>query len=137
MDDAKGLVLKFVEDVWNGADAEALDRLTAESYTYHLGGQPARDRAAMLAFVKAVHAAFSDWRVTVEDIVVGDDSVAIRWSGQVTHDGPFHGIPPTGKQVTVCGINLYTIQDGRIGKEYEQMDSLSMLTQLGVLPPAK
>jgi len=137
MDDAKSLVLQFVEDVWNGADAEALDRLTAESYTYHLGGQPPRDRAAMLAFVKAVHAAFSDWRVTVEDTVVGEDSVAIRWTGQVTHDGPFHGIPATGKQVTVCGINLYTIQDGRIAKEYEQMDSLSMLTQMGVLPPAK
>ncbi len=137
MNDAKALVLKFVEDVWNGSDLEALDRLTADSYTYHLGAQPVRDRAAMLAFVKAVHVAFSDWRVTVEDIVTDGNSVAIRWTGQVTHDGPFHGIPATGKRVTVCGINLYTIQNGRIAREYEQMDSLSMLTQMGVLPPAK
>lgn len=93
MNDAKALVLKFVEDVWNRADAESLDRLTTDSYTYHLGGQP-HDKAAMLAFVKAVHGAFSDWRVTVEDTVVDSDSAAIRWTGQVTHDGPFHGIPP-------------------------------------------
>jgi len=135
-DTAKTLVTTYIEDVWNRADAQALEQLTTTSFTYTLGGQPPRDRTAMLAFLQGVHAAFPDWRVQIDDIVAEDSSVAVRWSGQVTHEGPFHGIPPTGKHIAVSGINLYRIEDGRIAQEWEQMDSLGMLAQLGVLPPA-
>ena len=135
-DTAKTLVSTYIEDVWNRADAQAFDRLTAPAFAYCLGGQPPRDRAAMLAFLQGVHAAFPDWRVQIDDIVAEGNTVAVRWSGQVTHEGPFHGIPATGKRIAVSGVNLYRIEDGRIAQEWEQMDSLGMLAQLGVLPPA-
>ncbi len=133
-DDVKALVSEFIEKVWNKADMAALDELTLATYTYHLGGQPARDRAAMQQFVQAVHVAFPDWRVQIQTIVAEGDSVAVQWNGRVTHQGPFQGLPPTGKAIDVAGINLYLIQDGKIAQEWEQMDSLGMLQQLGVLP---
>ena len=108
-----------------------LRRLTAEGYTYRLGGQPARGRAAMGAFLAAVHAAFPDWRVGIEEIVAEGDSVAVRWAGEVTHEGPFHGIPATGKRLSVSGINVYKVDGGVITEEWEQMDSLGMLQQMG------
>jgi steroid delta-isomerase-like uncharacterized protein len=91
----------------------------------------------MLEFLKAVHAAFPDWRVRIEDMVVDGATAAVRWTGEVTHEGPFHGIPATGKRISVSGINLYRTQDGRIAQEWEQMDSLGMLAQLGALPPTR
>lgn len=135
-DAATTLVSTYIEDVWNRAHAQAFNRLTAVSFTYCLGGQPPRDRAATLAFVQGVHAAFPDWRVRIEDIVAAGDTAAVRWSGQVTHEGPFHGIPATGRRITVSGINFYRIENGRIAQEWEQMDSVGMLAQLGVLPPS-
>jgi predicted ester cyclase len=42
-------------------------------------------------------------------------------------------IPPTGKQITVSGINIYHIDDGKIAMEWEQTDGLGMLGQLGAL----
>ncbi len=134
-DRTEELVLTYVEDVWNNADATAFDRLTTASFAYMLGGQPARNKMAMLEFLKAVHTAFPDWRVRIEDMVINGPLAAVRWTGEVTHRGPFHGIPATGKRVSVSGINLYKIQDGLIAQEWEQMDSLGMLGQLGVLPP--
>ena len=136
VDTARTLIMTYIEDVWNRADAQAFERLTTDAFTYHLGGQPPRDKAAMLAFLQNVHAAFPDWRVRIEDVVVENDTAAMRWSGQVTHEGPFHGIPATSKHITVSGINLYRIEDGRVAQEWEQMDSLGMLAQLGVLSPA-
>ncbi len=129
------LVRRYIQQVWNRANMQVLDELATEAYTYHLGGQPPRDTTAMQQFVEAVHVAFPDWRVEIEDIIADEDSVAVRWTGEVTHQGVFHGIPATGKRLSVCGINVYRIEEGKISAEWEQMDSVSMLQQLGVLPP--
>ena len=136
-DDLKDLVRTYIEQVWNQASAQSLDELVADGYSYCLGGQPPRDKAAMREFLAAVHAAFPDWRVEIEDLVADGDAAAVRWSGSVTHQGPFHGIPATGKQVTVSGINVYHVRGGRIAQEWEQMDSLGLLQQLGALPSPK
>jgi hypothetical protein len=61
--DNKALVAEYIRRVWNDADLAALDELCRPSYTYRLGGQPPRDRAAMKEFIQAIHAAFPDWRV--------------------------------------------------------------------------
>jgi steroid delta-isomerase-like uncharacterized protein len=134
--DAADLVRRYLESVWNRGDFAELDQLTTADFAYYLGGHPPRDRAAMKQFLSSVRVAFPDWRVDVVDLIASDHSVAVRWQGQVTHQGVFQGIPPTGKRVTVSGINIYRVIDGRISAEWEQMDSLGMLAQLGVLKPS-
>lgn len=133
-DDAKALISEYIERLWNNADLDALSDLCGPSFTYRLGSQPPRDKSAMGPFIQAIHAAFPDWRAEIQAVVAESDAVAVRWKGRVTHRGAFHGLPPTGKQISVCGINLYSIRDGRIEQEWEQMDSLGMLQQLGALP---
>ena len=36
-DDAKAIVLRYIEDVWNGGDPNGLDALTTGDFAYHLG----------------------------------------------------------------------------------------------------
>jgi steroid delta-isomerase-like uncharacterized protein len=127
------LVESYLEGVWNGRNPDALDTLTSPDFTYHLSGQPARDAAEMREFLRAMRVAFPDWRIAVRDIVADDGRVAVRWSGSATHEGSFRGIEPTGRRIEVSGINFYAIEDGRISAEWEQMDSLGMLQQLGRL----
>jgi steroid delta-isomerase-like uncharacterized protein len=131
--DTKSLVSEYIERVWNRADALALNELCAPSYAYRLGGQPPRDKAAMTEFLQAVHEAFPDWRVQVLSLIAQGNKVVAHWNGQVTHRGVFHGVPPTGKRITVSGINVYEIVDGKIAREWEEMDALGMLQQLRVL----
>ncbi len=134
--DAGELVRKYLDAVWNQGDMAGLDALTTENFTYRLGGQPPLDRAAMRSFLGMMRAAFPDWHVSIADIVAAGDAVAVRWEGEATHAGPFRGIPPTGRRITVNGINIYRLREGRIETEWEQTDSLGMLRQMGVLPPA-
>ncbi len=131
----RALVSEYIAWVWNQGDPTALEELTAPSFSYRLGDQPPRDRKAMREFLESTRTAFPDWRVDIADLVLGEELVAVRWVGTVTHQGPFYGIPPTGRRIRVSGINLYRIADGRVYEEWEQTDSLSMLRQLGVLPP--
>ncbi len=134
IDDAKDLVRQYVERVWTGGDQAALDQLTTSGFSYHLGGQPARDRAETAQFLRDMRVAFPDWRVEIADLIAEGNRVAVRWHGLVTHGGPFRGFPATGRRVAVSGINVYRIDGDRIVGEWEQMDSVGMLQQLGALP---
>ncbi len=134
--DHRALLVEYIERVWNQGDVLALEELTTSSFSYRIGEQPPRDRAAMREFLAATRSAFPDWRVEVSALIVDNDLAAARWSGTVTHQGSFHGIPPTGRRIRISGINMYRIAGGRIAEEWEQTDSLSLLQQLGALPAA-
>lgn len=132
--DAKALIATYVEEVWNRGNLGILADLTTEDFTYQLGGQPPRDLEGMKEFLTAMRAAFPDWRVEIVDSVGDGATVAVRWRGEVTHGGPFRGIPPTGRKISVTGINFYRLENGKVAQEWEETDSLGMLRQLGALP---
>lgn len=134
MTQEESLVRQYIEQVWNRGDLASLEHLTTPDFAYCLGSQAPRDRRAMSEFIAATHVVFQDWNVQVEQAVVGGAAVAVRWSGRVTHSGPFRGLAPTGRTIAVTGMNMYTIRAGKICSEWEQMDSLGMLQQLGALP---
>ncbi len=51
-----------------------------------------------------------------------------------THQGEFNGIPATGNKVNVVGMSIWKIVDGKNVEEWEILDTMSMLQQLGVIP---
>jgi steroid delta-isomerase-like uncharacterized protein len=134
MQDAENSVRRYIEEVWNRGSLAAFDEMTTADYSYELNGQPPLGRAGMRSFITLMRAAFPDWRVEIVDAITQGGAVAVRWRGHATHQGAFRGIPPTGRQISVTGINMYRVMDGRIAAEWEQTDSLGMLQQLGVLP---
>ncbi len=131
-EDARSVVRRYIDQVWNGGDVVALEELTVPDFTYSLAGQPPKDRTSMVGFLRETRTAFPDWRVEIDDLIVEGGLAAVRWHGKVTHRGPFRGIPATGRVIDVSGINVYRVSDGRIAAEWEQTDSLGMLMQLGV-----
>ena len=56
------------------------------------------------------------------------------WYG--THQGTFMGIPATGRHVTVKGMVIDRVVDGKWKDSRILMDTLGLLHQLGALPPA-
>ena len=64
----------------------------------------------------------------------GKDCVVSRYTTRGTHQGPFMGIPPSGKHVTVTGIAIIHIAKGKAVEEWANADELGLLQQLGVVP---
>ena len=54
-----------------------------------------------------------------------------RFTYRGTHKGDPMGIPPTGKQVTVTGIGIIRVENGKILEESINSD---LMQQLGVTP---
>jgi predicted ester cyclase len=42
-------------------------------------------------------------------------------------------IAPTGKKVTVKGMDFYRIKDGSIAEHWDSVDELSLMRQLGLV----
>jgi len=81
------------------------------------------------------HLGFSELHNTIEDLITEGDKVAVRTSLQATHTSNFQGLPPTGKRVTIGGITIERIQDGKIVERWVNIDYMGMMQQLGLIPP--
>ncbi len=111
------------------------DQLYAADLTYHGTGELANaDRDTLKHFVSAIFDAFSDFSITQEEVLAEGDRVTYRNTYSGTHTGEFMGIPATGKTVTVGSIGIARISGGKIVEEWESMDEMGMMQQLGVIP---
>jgi predicted ester cyclase len=75
---------------------------------------------------------FPDLQIRIEDAVGEGDLVAQRVHFEGTHTGEFQGLPPTHKKVSFSGLELNRFADGRVVEHWFQLDSLTLLQQLGL-----
>lgn len=75
---------------------------------------------------------FSDLEVTIEDVVVSGDRVAVRSSCRGTHTGELLGVPATGRQIEFRAADIHRLADGRIVQTWHLEDYCGLATQLGL-----
>jgi predicted ester cyclase len=79
-------------------------------------------------------AAFPDLRIAVEDTVAEKDKLVTSWTISGTHKGEFMGVRPTNRKVSVEGITMHYLGNGKIIDSYVSWDALGLLRQLGAFP---
>ena len=134
----KAVVLRAYDQGMNHADMAVVDEVFDRGYiAYFRGEPPIRGRDAFKESLGAFFEAFSELVFTVEDAIAEGDRVAIRWSATGIHSGVYRGFPPTmqvaptGKRLTFTAIDLYRLEDGRIVEEWNTLDQLELLHEMG------
>ena len=133
--DARDVVLSFYE-ARNAHDLERMMALVDEGVVNHapagVPNPPGKDgvRQAMAMEVQA----FPDHHVDIQQVVVDDDRVAVLAQSSGTHEGPFAGIPPSGRRFDVRIFQLFRVDRSLIVEHWGLFDRLSMLEQLGAFP---
>jgi steroid delta-isomerase-like uncharacterized protein len=97
------------------------------------GGQEIVGPAGLKQFIGQFATAFPDLHIRVEDMLGEQDKVVTRFTLQGTHHGALMGIAPTSKQVSVSVILISRIANGKLVEDWENIDQLSLLQQLGVV----
>lgn len=126
----KDVVRAFYAQAATGErDAE----LIAADLRYHgpdmLGDLQGRE--AFVQLLSGFRAAFPGFETDVHRLVAEGDTVAAWHTHSGTHGGEFAGIPATGKHVTINGLELLRIEDGRIAEFWHMDDFAGMLQQIG------
>lgn len=131
----KALARRVIEQMFNEENLEVADELLAPGYVDHDPSLPqdVHGPEGFKQYVGMYRAAFPDLHVQIDDQLAEGDRVATRWTGTGTHNGELAGITPTGKPVTLPGMEIVRIANGKLIEGWEGYDSGTLLRQLGVM----
>jgi steroid delta-isomerase-like uncharacterized protein len=138
MKSKSAIVRQFLENVLTGGDIESTGQYFWDDVMEEVpfpGQGPGLE--GLKEVLKGMRAAFPDLKWVVEEQVEDADKVVTRFTWSGTHQGPFLGIPATGRRVHVWGIVIDKFDGEKIRSTRILMDALGLQAQLGVLPPSE
>ena len=133
----KALARRLIEKVYNDGNLEVIDENVAEDYVHHDPTMPEQEGHGpehLKEFTRMYRSAFPDLHVQIEDQVAEEDRVVVRWVASGTHEGDLMGVDPTGNPVTMAGMTIYRMDEGKIAETWDNYDAMGMMQQLGVIP---
>jgi predicted ester cyclase len=131
----KDVVRRMFEEVINQGNVDLVDELFDADFETETP-QGTFDRESFKQYVLGWRAGFPDVRCDVDDLLAEGDNVAWSVRAVGTHTGEFMGIPATGRRVDFDSLNIAEFRNGRGYRHKVVMDTLKMMTQLGLVPEA-
>ena len=134
--DNLALCKQFYNEVANKGNVDMIDQLFAENFVEHEafpGLAPSRE--GVKQFFTMMRTAFPDLKFDVEFMLSDGDKVAAYVTMSGTQKGEFMGMPASGKRFTTKTIDIIRIVDGKAVEHWGVTDAMTMMQQLGAVPP--
>ena len=128
----KEIVRRYIEQVVNTGNLDALHEFVAQDYIDHnapSGSSQGIEEAKR--HLEAVHHVYGDFHVAIEDQIAEGDTVVTRVSATAIHQNEWSGLRPSGRRITLTGIHIDKVIDGKIVEHWAEADLLSALIQMG------
>jgi len=130
----KNVIRRYFEELFNRGRLDVVDELLHPDY---VNGSPSPGlppgREGVRIVVASLRTAFPDLHYEIEELVAGEDAVAVRTTMRGSHRGDFFGLPPTGRSFEVQQMTIERFREGKIVGHHRVTDELSLLKQLGVV----
>jgi steroid delta-isomerase-like uncharacterized protein len=132
----KAIVRRWYDEFWNAGKLEVADELLHRDYVYQDGyGAGAPSVAANKEGHAIWHRILPDMHFTIEEMIAEGEMVVVRWTARGTHQGDWETeigtIPASGKATTTPGTSSYYLRDGKIMRDVNHIDFVSLLAQIG------
>ena len=82
--------------------------------------------------IRTLHEWFSEFELTIDDLVALGDQVWIRATGRGLNTGSIFCRPPTGRRAEITVFDQVRLRDGRVVEHWGVPDQLGLLMQLGL-----
>ena len=131
---SRALYEREFEEVWTLGDLNALDEIIHPEFVNH---DPPWSAVADFESFKAwgdkwINSA-PNMHVTIEDIVVEGNILVGRWVARWTDEKGMLGFGPTGKELSVNGIDMIRCVDGKVVERWWAKNNLGVINQLEVV----
>lgn len=123
----------------NKGNLEEFHQIFAPGVVDH---DPAPDQGkgpeGFIKFFTQFRAAFPDLKIAVDHMVADEENVAIAYTVTGTQQGPFQGIPASGKKIKARGMQIAKFDsNARIVERWGSSDEAGMLQQIGAAKPVR
>lgn len=119
---------------WNAHDAHAIVKTFARGGTYSdpaSGGEISGD--AIGDYAERLWSAFPDLSFDIVNVAeVGPSRVVAEWVMRGTNTGPFQGLPPTGRSISLPGVDVIEIGGDGVSAVKGYFDGRAVPDQLGL-----
>jgi predicted ester cyclase len=113
----KALMRRVYEEIWNRGKPAVARELFANP-------------EGVERFVGQFLLSFPDLQHTIEGMIAEGDQVAVRFSAQGTHSGPWLRFAPTGSSIHYTGVTLARIAGDKIIEHHTWWDKAALIEQL-------
>ena len=132
----KATVRRLYDEFWNAEKLEVADTLFHPDYVFDEGyGAGAPSVEAMKETALFWHRVLHDIHFTIDDMIAEGETVVVRWTAHGAHQGDWEmelgTIPASGKATTTPGTSSYYLRDGKIIRDENHIDFVSLLKQMG------
>ena len=130
----KATVRRLYDDIWNKRRLAVVDEIYSPGIVYRAPRQEVRGRDALKKLVQQYMNAFADSRMTFDRVLAEGDTVLLHWTFNGVHKGELFGAAPTGRTLTLSGMTVDRLVEGKVVEEWEVFDELGLRQQIGLVP---
>lgn len=130
----KLVVKNFIEKVTNTGNVENISDYISPDYTevfngkrYPVGIEGAKEH------IIGVRKTYSELKLEIEKQITEGDWVVTCYTMHGIHTGEWMGIKPTGKKITVTGVNVNKVINGKIVEHGGAANMLEAFLGIGVV----
>jgi steroid delta-isomerase-like uncharacterized protein len=127
-------LIRWAFDVLNTHDVEPLRGYWTDGTVEHFPDRTCRGSDEIADYFNSAFAAVPDLTFEIVAIAGEGEHVFVQWHMRGTHAGTLLGIGPTGKALSIDGIDHFVIRDGKIVSNFVVVDQLQYARQLGMMP---
>jgi steroid delta-isomerase-like uncharacterized protein len=137
----KAILRRHFDEVLNHGDLAVVDEIYADGYVLDApvrtdgsvrGHGATIGREDLKRRVNLFRTAFPDIHFAIDNLIAEGEQVAVQYRFAGTHSGVFGELQPTGRRISITGILIAALADGRIASAVSVFDSGDMMRQLGM-----
>lgn len=131
---------KRIKEVFAAYEAKNVDKIlstVADNVTLEdvALGTVSHGKEEVGANLRLLFAAFPDLKLSMTSYLASGDRECIEYVMSGTHSAAYMGLPATGKSISVRGVAVADLIEGKARRISQYVDSAAFMRQLGVLPP--
>src|SRR5262245_41806659 len=126
----KKRVRQFYKEVFVDWNMALVDEVVSPQFKSHDWPPGQIGPKAFRNFYSAIRSAVPDGHYIIDDLIAEGDKVVVRWRLLGTHKGDFGGIPPSGQTITLKGIAIYRLEEGKLMERWVVSDLHGLLEEI-------
>jgi steroid delta-isomerase-like uncharacterized protein len=127
-------LVRWSFEMLNRHDLSALEQFWNSETVERFPDRTCHGKDEIVRYFGDAFAAIPDFHMEVQAIAEQDEHVFVHWRLTGTHQGPALGIEPTGKSLTIDGMDHFTFRDGKVISNFVVFDQMQYARQIGMMP---
>ena len=131
----KALARNFMERAFNEGNLTIVDEALAQDGIDHQEPLGTNFVTHLKEVITMLRTAFPDLHFEIHAMLAEGELVAFRSTMTGTHRGPFQGLLPTGRQISVAHMHFVHYVNGKTSDLWHVWDIAGLMRQLGAAAP--